>query len=252
VVSNPLASLHTNVRGNDVVIASAAMRRRPLLYTSTSEVYGKNTDGALGEDSDRVLGSSLKSRWNYAIAKSYGEALIHAYYRESGAPATVVRLFNTVGPRQTGRYGMVLPRLVRQALDGRDLTVYGHGTQTRCFAHVQDVVRAITLLLGRNDAYGRAFNVGSSAELSILELARRVIDRTGSSSNITFISYEDAYGEGFEELGKRRPDTGALWKLTGWQPMLTIDDAIDDLVVYEREQRPARPDDIDELEPVAL
>ncbi len=190
-----------------------------LLFTSTSEVYGKNSTGALPEDSDRILGSPFKSRWAYAIAKGFGEALAHALHRERGAEIVVVRLFNTVGPRQTGAYGMVLPRFVRQALAGEDLTVYGNGTQTRCFAHVHDTVQAILLLL--DDDERRRATCSTSARTTrspIIELARRVIERTGSGSTIRLVPYEEAYGEGFEELGRRKPDTTALRELTGWAP----------------------------------
>jgi UDP-glucose 4-epimerase len=233
IVGRPVDSLLRNVRGNDIVISSAAALGRKLLFASTSEIYGKNTNGALSEDSDRHLGPITTSRWGYATAKAFGEALAYGYHRELGADSVVVRLFNTVGPRQTGAYGMVLPRFVRQALTGEDLTVYGDGTQTRCFGHVRDTVRAMVLLLDAELARGRVFNIGSSLEVSILELARRVIDRSESTSDIRFVPYEDAYAPGFEELGRRKPDTAALEQLTGWRSELTLDDAIDDVVAAE-------------------
>ena len=236
VVSKPLESLQTNVRGCDNVISAAARRDRRLLVTSTSEVYGKHSSGALHEDSDRVLGSTFKSRWGYAIAKAYAEALVHGLCGEQGLRGTVVRLFNTVGPRQSGAYGMVLPRLVRQALAGSDLTVYGDGSQTRCFIHVLDTIRAIGLLLDEELSIGRVFNIGNDAEISILDLAVRVIQRTDSDSRIALIPYEDAYADGFEELGRRQPDTTALRELTGWAVLRTLDDAIDDVVAYEMAQ----------------
>ena len=239
VVSRPLDSLRRNIRGNDIVISAAAERGRALLFTSTSEVYGKQSDGALSEDSDRILGSPHKLRWSYATAKAFGEALAYSYAREQESRMTVVRLFNTVGPRQTGAYGMVLPRFVRQALVGEDLTVYGNGTQSRCFAHVLDVVHGIVLLLDDERASGQAFNVGSSSETPIIELARTVIERTASRSKIRLIPYEDAYDEGFEELGRRKPDTGALRQLTGWNPTRTVAEAIDDVIAYERGVRSA-------------
>ena len=234
IVSRPLDTLRRNVRGNDVVISSAARHRRRLLFTSTSEVYGKNSDGALREDADRIVGSPFVARWAYSIAKSFGEALVHSHHREEGTAGTVVRLFNTVGPRQTGAYGMVVPRFVRQALAGEELTVYGNGTQTRCFIHVQDTVHAILLVLDTDQSVGRVFNVGNTVEMPIIELARRVIDRTGSGSTVRLISYDDAYDEGFEELGRRRPDTTALQELTGWQPVRTVDEVIDDVVAHEQ------------------
>jgi UDP-glucose 4-epimerase len=237
VMSRPLDTLRRNVRGNDIVMSAAARYGRPLLFTSTSEVYGKRSDGALSEAADRVIGPPDKLRWSYAIAKSYGETLAYCYARDQGARMTVVRPFNTVGPRQTGAYGMVLPRFVRQALNGDDVTVYGNGTQSRCFTHVLDVVHAIVLLLDDERATGRVFNVGSTTEIPIVELARRVIERLGSSSKVTFVPYEEAYDDGFEELGRRKPDTSAVRDLTGWTPSRTVDDAIDDVIAYERRPR---------------
>lgn len=233
VVSRPLDSLQRNIRGNDIVISSAAHHDRPLLFASTSEIYGKNSSGALSEDSDRILGSPYKLRWSYATAKAFGEALAYSYAREHGSRMTVVRLFNTVGPRQTGAYGMVLPRFVRQALAGEDLTVYGNGTQSRCFAHVLDVVHGILLVLDSDGAVGRVFNIGSPVETPVIALAGKVIERTGSDSKIRLVPYEEAYDEGFEELGRRQPDTSALEALTGWKPTRTVDEAIDDAVAHE-------------------
>jgi UDP-glucose 4-epimerase len=236
IVDNPLESLQANVRGCQHVLSAAAKHGKRTLYTSTSEVYGKNSSGALNEESDRVLGSPFKARWNYAIAKSFGEALVHGLSRDRGARMVTVRLFNSVGPRQTGLYGMVLPRFVRQALAGEDLTVFGNGTQTRCFAHVHDTVAGILLLLEHDEAYGDVFNIGAGDETAIIELARRVIERTGSSSHVQLVAYEDAYGKGFEELGRRKPDTRKLRELTGWEPTRTIDDAIDDVILHEQTQ----------------
>jgi UDP-glucose 4-epimerase len=234
VVANPLDSLETNIQGTYEVVQAAARHDRRLLYASTSEVYGKQASESLGEEHDRVLGSPFKSRWNYAIAKSYGEALISGHNRSGGLRGTVVRLFNTVGPRQTGRYGMVVPRLVRQALDGEPLTVYGDGSQTRCFGHVLDVVRALLLVLENEGTIGHAFNVGNTQEITIIELAERILARTGSGSTVRFVPYDEAYGDGFEELGRRRPDTTALRDLTGWAPRRTVDDAIDDVIAFQR------------------
>jgi nucleoside-diphosphate-sugar epimerase len=239
VMSRPLDSLRRNVRGNDIVISAAAEQDRALLFTSTSEVYGKQSDAVLSEDSDRILGSPHKLRWSYATAKAFGEALAYSYAREQEARMTVVRLFNTVGPRQTGAYGMVLPRFVRQALAGEDLTVYGNGTQSRCFAHVLDVVHGIVLVLDDERSSGKAFNVGSTSEIPIIELARTVIERTESRSKIRLVPYEEAYDEGFEELGRRKPDTGALQELTGWTPTRTVAEAIDDVIAYEQGVRSA-------------
>lgn len=242
VVSRPLDSLQRNVRGNDVVISAAARHRCPLLFASTSEVYGKHSDGALTEDSDRILGPTSTLRWSYATAKAFGEALAFSYVREYGCDMTVVRLFNTVGPRQTGAYGMVLPRFVRQALAGDDLTVFGNGTQSRCFAHVADVIYGIVLLLEEEQAAGRVFNIGATAETPIVELARKVLERTGSGSAIRLVPYDEAYEDGFEELGRRKPDTTALEALTGWGPARSVEDAIDDVIAFERAQPPLTVD----------
>ena len=240
VVSQPVDTLLRNTRGSDTVISAAAALQKPMLYTSTSEVYGKNDGAALGEGADRRLGATWKSRWNYAASKSFGESLALGYHRELGADNVVVRLFNTVGPRQVGAYGMVLPRFARQALGGQDVTVYGDGTQTRCFAHVYDTVEALIRLLTAEGTAGRVFNIGSEVEISILELAQRVVARAGSRSGVRFVPYEDAYDEGFEELGRRKPDTSALRELTGWTPVYTVEDAIDDVLAHERAQATTR------------
>jgi UDP-glucose 4-epimerase len=234
VVDRPVDTLLTNVRGTDTVLSAAAALEKRVLFTSTSEVYGKSDGRVLPEDSDRVLGPTSKARWNYSTSKAFGEALALGYHRELGADNIVVRLFNTVGPRQTGVYGMVLPRFVRQALTGEPVTVYGDGTQTRCFAHVNDSVEAIIRLLHSEAACGEVFNVGTDREISIYELARRVIQRADSSSEIRFIPYDLAYDEGFEELGRRKPDTTAVRELTGWEPSRTVDDAIHDVIQHAR------------------
>jgi UDP-glucose 4-epimerase len=235
IVGRTLDSFLGTVRGSDIVISAAARHDRKLLITSSSEVYGKGGGaGPLSENSDRVLGTPFVSRWSYSTAKAFGEALVASYVREWGSNMVVVRLFNTVGPRQTSAYGMVLPRFVRQALTGDDITVYADGRQSRCFCHVLDAVDAILLLAGSHGTSGRAFNVGSSAEILIIDLARKVIANTGSRSRIRFVPYEEAFGEGFEEPGRRVPDTAAIREATGWQPARTLDDAINDVVASER------------------
>jgi UDP-glucose 4-epimerase len=236
VVSRPLDTLLCNVRGTDIVISAAVRHGRRLLFTSTSEIYGKNSDTALDEMSDRVLGSPFKARWGYSTAKAFGEALAHGYSRELGAEIVVARLFNTVGPRQKGAYGMVLPRFVQQALAGDDLTVYGTGTQSRCFVHVTDTVHALSLLIEADAALGDVFNVGSSTEVPIIELAAKVIGRTESRSRVRLIPYESAYGDGFEELGRRKPDTTKLEELTSWQTSRTLEETIDDVIAYARSE----------------
>jgi UDP-glucose 4-epimerase len=233
IVDRPTESLLRNVRGNDVVISAAAASGCRLLYASTSEIYGKNGRGPLDENSDRILGTPMKSRWSYSTSKAFGEALACGYHREMGAEMVIARLFNTVGQRQTGAYGMVLPRFVRLALAGDDVTVYGDGLQTRCFTHVSDVVRALILLTEMDAANGQVFNVGSTSGVGIMDLAQRIIERTGSDSGIQLIPLEVAYEPGFEEVDHRKPDVTALTSLTGWSPQHTLDDAIDDVIAYE-------------------
>jgi nucleoside-diphosphate-sugar epimerase len=233
VVDNPLETLLSNVRGIDVVLGTAARHGKRTLFTSTSEVYGKHSNGALTEEADLIIGSPAKSRWSYAIAKSFGEAVASGYHAQ-GAEIVTVRLFNAVGPRQSARYGMVLPRFVQQAMAGSDLTVHGDGGQTRCFTHVLDSARAIQMLCLHDGALGRTFNIGNGTPVAVLDLARKVIERVGSDSEIELVAYEDAYAPGFEELGIRRPDTSALQELTGWTPVLSLDDAIDDVIAHER------------------
>ena len=233
VVSEPLDTLRRIVSGSDTVITAAATHGTRLLYASTSEVYGKSDGTALDEQSDRILGSPLKSRWSYAIAKSYGESLAYSYHRDRGADTTIFRLFNTVGPRQQGMYGMVVPRLVSQALAGEDLTVFGDGTQSRCFLHVADAVRAIIGIAERG-ASGHAYNIGNPEPVTIEALARRVIARTRTSSQVRFVPYAEAYEDGFEELGRRRPNITAVQELLGWTPQFTLDDALDDVIAALR------------------
>lgn len=234
VIDRPLDTLLANVNGTQNVMTAAARHDRWLLFTSTSEVYGKQSHTPLTEDSDCLLGPPAVSRWSYAIAKAFGEALGHTLYSEGGASVVVTRLFNVVGPRQSDRYGMVVPRFVRQALSGNDLTVFGNGTQMRCFLHVHDAIHALLLLGDTDGCCGRVFNIGSAEEVAIIALAGRVIERTGSKSPIRLVPYSEAYGPGFEELGRRRPDTGALESITGWQPSRTLDEAIDEVAAYER------------------
>jgi UDP-glucose 4-epimerase len=218
IVEQPLRSFTNNIRGSEVVIGAAHRYRRKILVASTSEIYGKNGSRPLRETDDRLLGSTSVSRWAYSTAKAVDEVLAFAYHRERGLPAIVTRLFNTVGLRQSAAYGMVVPRLVQQALSGLPLTVYGDGRQTRCFCHVRDVVAALLLLLDSPAAIGEVFNVGSPEEVSILELAERILKATGSDSPIRLVPYEEAYDEGFEDMRRRIPDTTKLQRLTGWRP----------------------------------
>ena len=234
VVDRPVETLLRNVRGADTVLSAAAALEKRTLFASTSEVYGKTSGEAVREDSDRVVGSTATSRWNYATSKAFGEALALSYHRELGAQNIVVRFFNTVGPRQTGKYGMVVPRLVRQAVRGEDVTVYGDGLQSRCFAHVFDSVEAVLRLLDSDRAVGRAVNIGRDHEITILDLAERIIAQAKSSSEVRLVPYEEAYKDGFEELGRRKPNTWLLRELTGWAPTRTIDEIIEDVIVFER------------------
>ncbi|WP_169945912.1 NAD-dependent epimerase/dehydratase family protein [Microbispora sp. H11081] len=234
IVERPLRSLTTNIRGSEIVIGAAHRYRRKILVTSTSEIYGKNSGGPLTETADRVLGSPDVVRWAYSTAKAVDEILANAYHRERGLPAIVVRLFNTVGPRQSPAYGMVIPRLVRQAVSGVPLTVHGDGTQTRCFAHVRDVVRALVLLLDDERAVGQTFNVGSSGEVSILELAKLIVELSGSTSGVDLVPYAEAYGNGFEDMVRRVPDTARLRGLTGWTPALSLDDILLETIAEAR------------------
>lgn len=238
IVDKPLQSLHTNLHGTENVVAAAARRRARFMVASTSEVYGKNDVDGLTEDADRILGSPLKSRWSYAAAKGLDELVAYIYGEESGLPCVITRFFNIVGPRQTGRYGMVVPRFVSQAMGGEPITVYGTGTQRRCFGSVFDVVPAVVRLLDTPAAYNRAVNLGGKEEVSIKGLADRVIAKTGSSSRIDYVSYEDAYGEGYEDMQRRMPDTSLAGSLIGYRPQRSLDDIIGSLIEHERSGDP--------------
>jgi UDP-glucose 4-epimerase len=226
IVEDPLTSLRTNIHGTEVVLDATLAAGAVLLLASTSEVYGKNTSDSLSEESDRILGSALKSRWTYAAAKGIDEAFAYAYWKEYGLRAAIVRLFNTVGPRQTGRYGMVVPNLVGQAQRGEALTVFGDGQQTRCFSYVADVVPALVRLAEHPDAYGKAFNLGGTQEVSILDLAKRVVELLDSPSTISLIPYEQAYASGYEDMRRRVPDNTKARNLVGFSPTTTIDQII--------------------------
>jgi len=234
ILDDPLASLLNNVRGSDVVLAAAARARRPLVYASTSEIYGRNAQMPLHEGADRVYGPADAQRWSYAISKAFGEAALLGYVTAQGADMRAVRLFNTVGRRQSPAYGMVLPRFVRQAVNGEPLTVYGDGSQQRCFTHVTDTVDALLRVMDSPVTGGRVLNVGSTAPISILELAGRVIAATGGTAELALVPYARVYGAGFEEPTMRCPDTTLLRELTGWETTHTLDDAIRDVVADAR------------------
>jgi UDP-glucose 4-epimerase len=230
IVEEPLRSFTTNIRGSEIVIESAFRHRRPILLASTSEIYGKNTDVPLKEEDDRILGPPSTARWAYSTAKAVDEILAYAYHRERGLPTIVVRLFNTVGPRQSPAYGMVLPRLARQAVAGEPLSVYGDGRQTRCFCHVSDVVEALLGLLDSPEAIGGVFNVGSEEEISVLELAKRIVARTDDRSSIELIPYDKAYPAGFEDMQRRVPSIDKITALTGWRPSRTLDQILTETI----------------------
>lgn len=234
VMEQPLKTLLSNIRGADAVLASAARHQRRVVIASSSEVYGKDSNGPLREDSDRSLGPISVTRWGYANAKAFAEFAANAYAAEGAADTVVFRLFNTTGPRQLGAYGMVLPRFVEQALHGEPLTVYGDGGQRRCFLHVADAVEAIATLAVEPAARGNTFNIGSMQEISIRDLADLVIERSGSGSRVEYQPFEEAYGEGFEELGRRIPDTAAIQSLTAWEPRRSLEDIVDDVIAHER------------------
>lgn len=234
-----LDSLRTNIRGSENVIEAAHRHQARLLVASTSEIYGKNDKVGLVEDDDRVLGPPQRSRWSYSEAKAVDESLVEAYVREGNLRAVIVRLFNTVGPRQTGRYGMVIPRFVNQALAGEPLTVFGTGRQVRCFCHVDDVVPALIRLIMLDEANGMAVNLGSSEQVTIEDLAARVIELTGSASQIQRLSYEQAYGTGYEDMLRRVPDCSRARELVDFRPTRTLDDIIHAVIEDQAARRPA-------------
>lgn len=222
ILERPLESLITNIRGSEIVLESALKQGRKTLVTSSSEIYGKSVDVPLKEEGDRLLGSPLVGRWSYSTSKAVEEILAYAYWRTRGLPTTIARLFNTVGPRQTPDYGMVIPRFVRDALDGRDLRVFGTGEQTRCFGYVGDIVPALIRLMGSQDAQGQAVNLGSTEEVTIRELAELIIDMAGSSSSVCFVPYEQAYGSNFEDMPRRVPDISKARRLIGFEPQTDL------------------------------
>lgn len=233
IVESPVRTIETNVRGTEVVLALANKKKKRVLVASTSEVYGLSSDVPFREDGNLVMGATNKGRWSYACSKAIDEFLALAYWREKKLPTTIVRLFNTVGPRQTGRYGMVIPTFVKQALAGRPITVYGDGSQTRCFGYVGDVVAALVKLVDHADAVGEVFNIGSDEEVSILELAKRIKELTRSDSEITFVPYDEAYEEGFEDMPRRVPDTTKVRELVGFRPQVKLDGILQSVIEYQ-------------------
>jgi UDP-glucose 4-epimerase len=234
IVESPVSTIETNIRGTDIVLTLAAKKRKRVLITSTSEVYGKRNRVPFSEDDDLVMGPTNKGRWSYACSKAIDEFLAIAYWKERRVPTVIVRLFNTVGPRQTGRYGMVIPNFVQQALTGRDMTVYGDGSQTRCFTHVSDVVDALIKIAEHPQAVGEVYNIGSDHEVTILELAEKIKRLAESDSRIVFVPYDEAYEEGFEDMMRRVPNISKVRELIGYSPKIGLDGILDSIVEYHR------------------
>ena len=234
IVEKPLESLATNIRGSEVVFEKAHKYDTRVLVASTSEIYGKNTSDRLHEDDDRILGSPLKSRWSYSEAKAIDEILAYTYWREKGLETVIVRLFNTVGPRQTGHYGMVIPRFVSQAVRGEPVTVYGDGLQTRCFCYVGDIVNGMVALTNEPEAYGKVFNLGGTREISMRDLAELIISLAGSQSKVRYVTYEEAYEEGFEDMQRRVPDITRAANLVGFEPTVSLEEIITAVIEDQR------------------
>ena len=229
IVNNPLASLLTNIRGTENVLEAAYATKTPVFLTSSSEVYGKNVSDSLSESDDRILGSPVTLRWSYSEAKAIDESLAYAYFVERQLETRIVRFFNTVGPRQLGAYGMVVPRFVKSAIANEPLTIYGAGTQTRCFAHVYDVIDAVIAIAFADNTVGRVINVGNDFEISINALAQKIIIETGSKSEIVYVPYEEAYGDGFEDMERRVPNIDLINQLVGWMPKRDLTTIISDM-----------------------
>ena len=232
IVNKPLESLKTNLQGSEIVLEAADKFKKPVLIASTSEVYGKNDKVPLNEEDDRIIGHPLKSRWSYSEAKAVDESLAYFYYLENKLPIRIVRFFNTVGPRQVGNYGMVVPRFVSAALKNQPLQVYGNGDQIRCFCHVDDAVRALLLVMDSDKAVGNVFNIGNNQQISILELAKKIIEITGSKSEIIKLPYSEAYPEGFEDMQRRVPDISKIKNVLGWTPQIGLDQIIKDIAAF--------------------
>ena len=234
IVKNPVHTIETNIKGTELILELASNKKKPTIIFSTSEVYGKSSKDVFSENDDLVLGSTYTARWSYAASKIIDEFLALAYHKEKQLPVIVVRLFNTVGPRQTGQYGMVIPRFISQALSNKPITVYGDGQQTRTFVHVIDVINALMDLIKHNDAWGEIVNIGGESEISIISLAQEVKEGLNSSSEIEYISYSQAYDEGFEDMKRRRPDISKIKKLIGFKPKFTLTNVISDVAEHQR------------------
>jgi UDP-glucose 4-epimerase len=232
IVESPVRTIETNVHGTEVVLSLANKKKKKVLIASTSEVYGLSAEVPFREDGNLVMGATTKGRWSYACSKAIDEFLALAYWREKKLPTVIVRLFNTVGPRQTGRYGMVIPTFVKQAISGRPITVYGDGKQSRCFGYVGDVVGALIKLMDHDDAVGEVFNIGSNEEISILDLAKRIKELTSSNSEIALVPYDEAYEEGFEDMPRRVPDISKVNKLVGFKPERSLEEILKSVIEF--------------------
>jgi UDP-glucose 4-epimerase len=232
IINKPLDSLKTNIQGTEVVLKACEKYTKPVLIASTSEIYGKNDKVPLNEEDDRIVGHPLKSRWSYSEAKAVDESLAYFYYLEKKLPVRIVRFFNTVGPRQVGHYGMVVPRFVTASLKNDPITVYGTGEQIRCFCHVDDAVNALLIVMASEKAIGQVFNVGNNQQISIEGLAQKIIEITGSKSKIVKVPYSQAYPEGFEDMQRRVPDISKIRNVLGWSPQKGLDQIIKDIVSF--------------------
>ena len=232
IVNHPLDSLRTNLKGTEIVLEASDKHSKPVLIASTSEIYGKNNKVPLSEEDDRIIGHPLKSRWSYSEAKAVDESLGYFYYLENKLPVRIVRFFNTVGPRQVGHYGMVVPRFVSSALKNEPIEVYGSGEQIRCFCHVDDAVRALLLVMESEQAVGQVFNVGNNQQISIIDLAKKVIELTNSKSEIIKVPYAEAYPEGFEDMQRRVPDISKINMVLGWSPQIGLNQIVKDITAF--------------------
>jgi len=232
IVESPVRTIETNIKGTEIVLSLANKKKKPVFIASTSEVYGKSAELPFREDGDLVMGPTVKGRWSYACSKAIDEFLAIAYWKEKRLPTIVGRLFNTVGPRQTGQYGMVIPTFVKQALGGKPITVFGDGTQSRCFTHVRDVVRALAGLIEKEEAFGEVFNLGNDEEITIRELAQNVREMTKSASEIVYIPYDQAYEAGFEDMQRRVPSLDKIEQLLGWRPTIGLPQILRDVIAY--------------------
>jgi UDP-glucose 4-epimerase len=234
ILDSPVRTIETNIRGTEIVLSLAVTKRKRVLIASSSEVYGKKIQVPFREDDDLVLGATSKARWSYACSKAIDEFLAIAYWKEHRVPTVIARMFNTVGPRQTGRYGMVIPNFVAQALSGSDIRVFGDGTQSRCFTHVTDAVDALVGIAAHPEANGEVYNVGGNHEITIMQLAERIKEMTRSKSRIVLVPYSTAYEEGFEDMQRRVPDVGKLNRLIGYEPKISLEDSLQSIIEDQR------------------